>query len=436
MYRYPPSYEARCQAELSLGLDHVPAYASWQAILAGETACSVDERFRRLPLLTKADIRRAGLTGLAAPGYDVDAALASNEISVTHTSGTTDERVDLVWTQAWWDACERASWTINAHTAGLDDHPEAILCSPLSVGVRGHGRSLDWNERRLARFLFLNEYDDSRDWTDDHVRRMAAEMDRFQPVVLEANPTQLARFARRLMALGLRCHTPHLIVLTYEFPSAVHLRQARRAFDCPIASSYGCTEAGYVFMECACGCLHQNVDFVRVEFQPLTARFDLPGIGRIALTSLGNPWRVLLRFDVGDLVRLRPPDQPCACGIREGVVVDRMEGRVKDLTFDAAGRPITVAGLDAAVAAVPSVLEYRVTQTAPRRLTAAAVFEDDPVTGAARLREQLTGLYRTADVAVESVPAIAPEPSGKHRIAHGSQPFDSDALFEGLAAAP
>ena len=100
------------------------------------------------------------------------------EVDVVHSSGTTDERVELLWNQAWWDASERASWLLNRHAreAGLDHHPEAILTSPLSTGVHGHGAALDMASRRLDRFLYLNEFADSRDWTDDHVRRMWDEL--------------------------------------------------------------------------------------------------------------------------------------------------------------------------------------------------------------------------------------------------------------------
>jgi phenylacetate-coenzyme A ligase PaaK-like adenylate-forming protein len=435
-YRYPDGYQARSAAELDLGLLRVPAYAAWHACDPG-AAATLDARYAALPLLTKADIRRWDLAGFTAPGYDADDGLARHAVDLVHTSGSTDERVRLLWHQAWWDASEHASWQLNRHAieANLDAHPEAILTSPRSTGVATRdGRPLPMAVRRLARFLYLNEHRDARCWDDDHIRRMCDELGSFRPVVLEANPTLLARFARRMGELGLRCWQPRLIVLTYEWPSRLQRRAIRQAFAVPQMSSHGSTEAGCIFTECEAGCFHQNTAFVRVELQPVAAPWHQPGLGRLAVTTFGNPWRVLLRFDVGDLARLRPPDQPCHCGRTEGVVADALEGRIKDLTFDAAGAPVTVDRLDAALSMVPGLREYQVVQTAPAVWRARVVVDDEAARRAARAA--LLDLYRGRDLRVTRVPVVAPERSGKHRLAYCRMPFDANRLFAGPSRAP
>jgi len=433
---YPPGYAARSAEELELALNFLPAYAAWRAADPGPAA-DVDARYAALPLLDKAALRQWGMEGFVAPGHDLAAALSRRDVETAHTSGTTDEQVELTWNQRWWDASERASWTLNRHAAAaaLGSHREAILTSPLSVGVATpDGRPVPLPARRLERFLYLNEHADARDWDDDHIRRMADELGAFQPRVIEANPTLLARFARRLEQLGLRCWQPRLIVFSFELPSQTHRRQCARLFACPTMSSHGCTEAGCVFTECEAGRFHQNAEFVRVEFQPLAARAGQPGIGRIALTSFGNPWRVLLRYDVGDLVRLRPRHEPCPCGRREGLTVEAIEGRVKDLTFACDGRPVTVAAVDRALEGVAGLYEYQVVQTASAAWRVAAVTENDGA--AAAVRGALRELYRGGAVAVRRVPAIAPEPSGKHRLAFHALPFVAGHWFEGGMTAP
>jgi phenylacetate-coenzyme A ligase PaaK-like adenylate-forming protein len=343
----------------------------------------------------------------------------------------------LLWNQAWWDASEHASWQLNAHARGaaLGAHAEAILTSPRSTGIATpDGRPLAMAGRRLARFLYLNEYRDARCWDDDHIRRMCDELGDFQPVVLEANPTLLARFARRLGALGLRCWQPRLIVLTYEWPSRLQRRAIRQAFDVPQMSSHGSTEAGCIFTECEAGCFHQNADFVRIELQSAAAPWRRPGLGRLVVTTFGNPWRVLLRFDVGDLARLRPPDQPCPCGRTTGLVADAIEGRVKDLTFDASGAPVTVDALDAALSTVPGLQEYQVRQPARNAWRASVVVEDE--TARRAVRETLRALYRGRDLRVRRVAMTAPERSGKHRLAGSKTPFIADRLFDGPACVP
>jgi phenylacetate-coenzyme A ligase PaaK-like adenylate-forming protein len=435
-YRYPADYGPRCEAEIDLALGHVAGYAAWRGADPGR-GCPVDERFAALPLLDKAALRAWGLSGFAAPGRDVEAGLAAREVEIVRSSGTTEEQVTLLWNQPWWDASERASWQLNGHAAraGLSAHAEAILTSPSSTGVATtDGRPLPLHVRRLARFLYLNEHFDSRDWDDDHLRRMAAELADFQPAVLEANPTLMARFCRRLEALGLGCWQPRLIVISYEIPSVVHLRQIARVFPrVPVMSSHGCTEAACVLTQCEAGCFHQNASFVRLDFQPLADRFGLPRVGRIAVTSFGNPWRVLIRFDIGDLVRLRPPGQPCACGRGVGVTVETMEGRTRDLTFDRAGRPVTVGRLDRCLAGVPGLFEYQVSQETPVSWKAAVACDTAGTVRA--VREALEDLYG-GSVVVERVGAVAPEVSGKHRLAVCQVPYDLPGLFEGTIASP
>ena len=121
-------------------------------------------------------------------------------------------------------------------------------------------------------------------------------------------------------------HSPAVIILTYENPSILHHRQIRRAFDAPVASSYGSTETAYVFMECEAGRLHQVTETCHVDFLPFAPEHGGPDVGRILVTTFDNPWRSLVRFDVGDVVRLNGP-APCPCGRDEGLTLASIEGR-------------------------------------------------------------------------------------------------------------
>jgi phenylacetate-coenzyme A ligase PaaK-like adenylate-forming protein len=141
---------------------------------------------------------------------------------------------------------------------------------------------------------------------------------------------------------------------------------------------------------------------------------------------------VLLRFDVGDLIRLRPPETPCACGRTDGIVADAVEGRVNDVTFDARGQLVTVDELDRRASGVNDVLEYQVTQNATDSWTVCAVCGRDGAI--AELAAALGDLYG-GRVAVALVAAIPAEVSGKHRLARCAASF-SEAMFEGPMRAP
>jgi phenylacetate-CoA ligase len=416
------SYGERCRLALDTALQRTPMYAAWRGRDPGPST-GVDGRYRALPLLTKDDIRAHFPRGLVPDGMDLDAGLKRGEVSVVRTSGTADEALSNLWNQKWWDFSERESWKLNsfAAAAATGTHAEAILASALSVGARSAGAPLDRKARILGRFLFLNEYGTTAEWPVGHERRILAELADYQPPILEANPSLLARVARWAERSGAAAWQPKLITLTYEFPSALQLKAIRRIFGCPLASSYGSTEAGYVFMECEHGMLHQNVQSCRVDLVPLG---DAAGIGVIAATTFGNAWCQLLRFEVGDIGKLA--DAPCPCGRHEGITLSSIEGRLKSLCVSEDGSLLTHGRLDRELAEVPGLQQYRLDQETARRVTCKVIPE--PGQGQAALRgtrEALAALFGAGvEVKVAEVSELFPEKSGKFLLSARSFPLE------------
>ena len=85
---------------------------------------------------------------------------------------------------------------------------EAILVSPLNVGIVGRNGLLPMHERIADQYLFLNEVMYPSEWTDALLDRMVSELNSFQPVVLEGNPSLLAILARHIVRRGARVHPP------------------------------------------------------------------------------------------------------------------------------------------------------------------------------------------------------------------------------------
>lgn len=416
-------YDERCLLALAIALERTPMYAGWKDRDPGP-GCCIDERYGALPLLTKDDIRASFPYGLVPRGLDLDAARARGEVSFVRTSGTADEALQNIWNQQWWDASERASWTLNQVSARVATgcHREAILASALSVGPRSEGEALDRSARTLGRFLFLNEWGSTEHWPEDHERRILAEIADHRPVVLEANPSLLARVARWAAREGAEVWQPSLIILTYEFPSRLHLRAIRAVLRSPIASSYGSTEAGYVFMECEHGRLHQNTAACRVDMVPLpgngkNGRVSPGGLGRICATTFGNAWAPLVRFEIGDIGRLAA--EPCPCARDFGITLDAVEGRLKSLCTAADGNPVTHGQIDRALAEVEGLEQYRVDQVSPSLVRCAVIGEPAGGTRAVRgAHEALADVFGPGmSIEVRQVRMLLPEKSGKFLLA-------------------
>jgi phenylacetate-coenzyme A ligase PaaK-like adenylate-forming protein len=418
-------YHNRCLEALHAALGSTPMYRAWQPFDPGENA-SIDARYSALPILTKADIRDHFPYDLVPKGLDLDAAVARGEVSFVPTSGTADEALTNIWNQDWWNRSEKASWLLNSHAAGVltGHHREAILASAFSVGPRSEGSPIPHERRVLGSFLFLNEYGSTAEWPEGHEERIRAELAEYSPVVLEANPSLLSRIAQWAWREGKAMFQPRLITLTYEFPSAVQLRAIRRVFSSPIASSYGSTETGYVFMECEQGRLHQNTDFCRVDLVPMRS-METSGIGRILVTTFGNRWFPLLRFEVGDVARTSP--DPCPCGRAFGLTLLSIEGRLLSIFLASGNRLVSHRQMDQTLALVDGIEEYRLDQLSPlyvrlRIMTGGSRLQQSVFRDAREAMQTLLG--DDVEVMVEAVPSLFPEASGKFLLAKRHFPID------------
>jgi phenylacetate-coenzyme A ligase PaaK-like adenylate-forming protein len=363
MIQYPSDYNQLSLQMLETALSRISMYRAWSQFDPGP-GLSVNDRYAAMPALTKKELREYFPHGVLPPGQNIELAVARGEIELVSTSGTTDDKVTNVWNQKWWNASEMASWKLNSDfdRIATGEHREALLANPRNVGIISDEIDLPLDKRRVSRFLFLNEKTDPTMWTPPFMDRMIADINTFQPVVLEANPTLLAKLCRYIYHSGKAVFQPGMVVFTYEFVSKLHLKQISRVFPVPTASSYGSTETGYVFMQCEKGRFHQNSEYCRVDFQPLKPEQGGLLTGRILVTPFRNPWSMMIRFDTGDMVSLAKDGQ-CECGRNSGLILASVDGRKVSLTVTDSGRLVTLFQLDNAITALDGLEEYKVVQT-------------------------------------------------------------------------
>jgi phenylacetate-coenzyme A ligase PaaK-like adenylate-forming protein len=432
-HRFTPEYYRNSLDILETSLGQLQAYRDWRAFDPGP-AYHVDRRYAALPALTKRDIREHFPQGFVPAGRDIESGLGSGEIQCVSTSGSSDAvRVTNIWHQPWWDASEMASWKLNSHAARLatGSHPEAILANARNVGIISDEADLPLEKRRLSRFLFLNEKTNPSAWTPPLMDRMIDELAVFQPDILEANPSLLAKLSRYADLKEKKVFQPGLIVFTYEYPSGLHYRQIRRVFTAPTASSYGTTETGYVFMECEAGKFHQNSASCRVDFQPLKPEHGGPQVGRILVTTFNNPWYYMLRFDVGDLVRL-DEEPKCACGRDSGLIAAAIEGRFINATLTCDGRLVTLRRLDDALSALDGLDEYRLEQPSPGVYV---LYLAAPRRNAGEIGKEATEILRhlygqEAGITIVPQEFLDPEDSGKYCLAKTLFPLEIKDYLE------
>jgi phenylacetate-coenzyme A ligase PaaK-like adenylate-forming protein len=409
----------------------VPLYRGVTAPAKDATEEACRRSLAHFPVLTKEHLRGAFPHKLVPDGVALADALKRHEVSFVGTSGTTGERVQVLWHQPWWDAQETDGFLLNALTRSLVREPgytEAVLTTPVCSGNLCHVGKLSMEARLEGdALLFLNQTADPSLWSDADVIRMADELETFRPTALEGDPAYLAFFAVRLARLGRAPYSPRFLDLSYEFPSRRHVATIARAFKAPVLDAYGSTECGFVFMECEAGHPHHNAAWSHVEVAPLAAP-GLAGTGILLVTPLRNAWLNLVRFDTGDLVRALPGKCPCG---QESLALDGFEGRIKDCLVHADGRFVTVRTVDRALAPVSGLLHWKLVQRGPLDAELDLIedgFEPlDPARATDAVASALGFAPRTRVTA--SVPV---EASGKFRLCRAAH-VDAEKLIRGAA---
>lgn len=153
----------------------------------------------------------------------------------------------------------------------------------------------------------------------------------------------------------------------------------------------------------------------------LNENFGKSNIARLLLTTLTNPWRSLIRFDVGDLVEIDTTGA-CPCGCNDGYIFRQIAGRSSNLTYSVNGLPVTTASVEEVIAGCSEVAEYQVFQQAGRYDVRIVPTEDIALSSlqqekvCEQIIEGLYPLYRSKDkIDVHFTDQIQTEPSGKYR---------------------
>jgi phenylacetate-CoA ligase len=380
----------RVRDEVARLLEEVPLYRRECELPASDPE-AIAAWLSALPITHKRDLRRGFPKSVVRSSCDLKKEMAEGRVEIIATSGTTDDRLQVLWEWVWWDPQERQAMRLNARVAETmkEDFREAVLTTPVCGGNLCHIGNLSVAERTIDGMLFLNQTADPAHWNDQELDRMAREWNQLRPDGVEADPAYLAALCRHAGGLW----SPRFVTLTYEQATRAHRRAIGAAIDSPLYSLYGATEAGVLFMECTAGRLHHNAHshIELLEFAP--------GIGRVVVTTLGRTWMPLLRYQLGDVVRLAP-DSPCPCGLpKSGYELARIEGRGDDCR-----NGMTPAEMDDLIDE-PSLFAWQLDKNVLR-----------VVGGEGRRAAELLSKKLGEKIEARTEAAILPEGSGKYRL--------------------
>jgi phenylacetate-CoA ligase len=367
---------------------------------------------RRLPLITKEDIRRDFPRNFLRAGVELEALLDRELVELEHTSGTSEERTPLLLGRGWWAEQEERALRLNRFVASvLDEFPDArrvTINSPVCSGDICYSGVPSRADRAVGNALFVSLSRYPFLWGDAELARMAAEAVEWQPQFLDVDPVYGVVFALYCERRGIRLPSLRFILGSYEFVSVVHRRILERVFGVPVFNLYGSTETGHLLMEAGSGEMRPSLETALLE----VLNTDAQGISELTVTTLTNDFMPLIRYRIGDLVERQ--EQPYYTSYR-------VHGRAKDAFVTAEGRRVTTWQIDQCVADLRGIAHYQLSQRVGgewllRVVPDGAAPKAAEIVELRRRVEQLLGA--SGRLAIEQTDLLAPESSGKFRLGY------------------
>lgn len=390
----------------------IPFHRRLQPHLAKLKSCS---DLVHLPMMGKRELRDH-FVDLMPEGADLGTLVESKEAMLTGTSGTTGERLNVV--------IDLRVPGYHVHFPGLRPIPKglagvrlAILTTPICAGTVCHLGGSSYEERLTPWHLTLNSSDRVMRLTRAELDNILAEIDRYRPNALQADPVYLISLLRALQRENLPLPRVNVVWSGYEYCTERYRRLIEELMSAPVVVAYGATDTGGGFGAFMCeeGVFHVREDLSVYEF----VRGERPvadgELGEIVVTTLRNRLMPVIRYRTGDLAR--PLGYTCRCSHAHWPAF-QIEGRIKDCLQTASGRLVTTRDVDQLFRGLDGVDFYQLIQHGPDDYELLAIpapsGEGDTVQSFVERARELLG--DGARVRVRRVRELSAEKSLKYRL--------------------
>jgi phenylacetate-coenzyme A ligase PaaK-like adenylate-forming protein len=236
------------------------------------------------------------------------------------------------------------------------------------------------------------------------VADIVRDLNAYQPAFVSSYPTVLSLLAEEQDA-GRLAIRPAALWSGGEGLSSGARIEIERAFGCLLQNEYGASECLAIAHGCREGWLHVDADWVVLE--PVDRHFRPTPPGELShtvlLTNLANPLQPIIRYDLGDSVRVGV--DACACGSPLPAI--QVEGRSDDVitlrTPDGATQHLVPLALTTVVEDAADVHRFQIVQAASDRLCLRLTDADRARAGAGAMAALRAYLDRHALTNVEVV---------------------------------
>lgn len=242
------------------------------------------------------------------------------QLQTERTSGSTGKCLEITWRAGDHTRSMLSLWVLRKKYYGIK--PSDRFC--YFYTCRGYGDQEKEYELKKNELGFSKQ-----DLSEQKLDEIMDRMQEFRPVWLLLQPSIAMVLARYIFEYGVEdLDFIKYIELSGEMVTESGRRFIENAFDCPVASQYGCYEANSIAYECPEGRLHIMEDNVYVDILDEKGKNIPEGEeGNIVITSKHNYAMPFVKYAVGDYGMFT--GEQCTCG-NCGKVLRLTKGRKND----------------------------------------------------------------------------------------------------------
>lgn len=241
-------------------------------------------------------------------------------------------------------------------------------------------------------------------------------LNKFKPEFIVGFPSSVYEICEIADSQGLRLDTKVKVFFpTAETVTLQHREVISKVLGCKLVDQYASSEGAPFILECKKGRLH---------IHPLTGIFEVvdenmqPAMeGELLVTSFTTKGTPLIRYRVGDRIKLAPKDEKCTCG-SAFPIVDKIEGRSTDYILSPTHGKVNLGNISNSTKDVAGIIQFQVIQHSIENLEVLVVANDDFVEKEQyKFKQALVGRFGSQlRIDMKMINQIPKEKSGKFRL--------------------
>ncbi len=241
-------------------------------------------------------------------------------------------------------------------------------------------------------------------------------LNEFRPEFIVGFPSSVYEICEIADSKSLKLsHKVKVFFPTAETVLPQHREVIGRVLGCKLVDQYASSEGAPFILECTEGNLH---------IHPLTGIFEVVDEnmqpteqGELLVTSFTTKGTPLIRYRVGDRIKLSPHDRKCCCGSLFPLV-DKIEGRSTDYILSPTHGKVNLGNISNSTKDVMGIIQFQVIQQELNQVNVLVVATTDfTLVEKNKFKTSLAERFGTqVAIDLQVVDEIAKEKSGKFRL--------------------